>query len=292
LMAAFSLCFLYFFPVFFGTVMLASAPVAGLHLFPKSVAMTSGALFADLTMTNEQITLYMSPTCPWAARARIVVREVKANFTEYEVDLQNKPYWYFTVNPLGLVPAIAYGGPIVPPDQPSPESVKLRESGLIIEWGADEFPQANLLPGSPLERYQARLIIDTVTTKLAPALEAFVFGKGTSQNVLKSVELLQNELVPGVEYALSDQYTIADIGATPFIGRLVTLTKNDLGVCTKPGESKAVYDLITTDARFSTFWTYAQHVLARPSVTAITNVPLLLEVVNKRIAQLKESEKC
>ncbi|GJJ11795.1 hypothetical protein Clacol_006033 [Clathrus columnatus] len=52
LMAASSLCCLYFFPMFFETVMLTSASVAGLHLFPKSIAMTSGALFAGVVMSK------------------------------------------------------------------------------------------------------------------------------------------------------------------------------------------------------------------------------------------------
>ncbi|KAJ6614340.1 hypothetical protein B0H10DRAFT_2221347 [Mycena sp. CBHHK59/15] len=43
--------------------------------------------------------------------------------TRFEIDLSNKPEWYAPkINPTSKVPAIAYGGLQVPPDQPSPNS--------------------------------------------------------------------------------------------------------------------------------------------------------------------------
>ncbi|GJJ14900.1 hypothetical protein Clacol_009170 [Clathrus columnatus] len=226
----------------------------------------------SLVMGSKQITLYITQTCPWAARARIALREVNVPFTEHDIDLRNKPQWYLSdVNPAGLVPAIAYGGPNVPPDQPSSESIKLRESLLIVEWVADEFPKSNLLPESPLNRYRARLIIDVVATKLVTALNALVFRDGTSEDLIKSIELVQKELVPSAKYALSDQFTIADAASAPFISRVILFLKNDLGVSTEPGQSKGLYDLITQDAKFSRFWSYAQAILERPSVKDVIN---------------------
>ncbi|KAG6805318.1 hypothetical protein H0H93_005077, partial [Arthromyces matolae] len=68
----------------------------------------------------------------------IALAESGLEFTRFEIDLQNKPEWYATrVNPASKVPAIAYGGPAVAPDDPSPESTKLAESLVLLEFIAD-----------------------------------------------------------------------------------------------------------------------------------------------------------
>jgi glutathione S-transferase len=62
----------------------------------------------------------------------ICLAQAKADYKKYEVDLTSKPRpeWYTKhINPTGQAPAMTYGGPDVPLDQPSPESAKLRESG-------------------------------------------------------------------------------------------------------------------------------------------------------------------
>lgn len=44
------------------------------------------------------------------------------------------------------VPVITYGGPNVPPEEPSPLSFKLAESLVILGFLADLFPNSRLLP--------------------------------------------------------------------------------------------------------------------------------------------------
>ena len=86
------------------------------------------------------------------------------------IDLQNKPAWYAPkVNSASKVPAIAYGGPKVPPDQPSPESIKITESLVLLEFVADLYPNAHLLPADPVQRARVRFFVEAVSTKLVPA---------------------------------------------------------------------------------------------------------------------------
>jgi glutathione S-transferase len=62
-------------------------------------------------------------------QAEIALALAQADFKRFEIDLFNKPDWYAPkVNPASKVPAIAYGGPDVAPDQPSPASTKIAES--------------------------------------------------------------------------------------------------------------------------------------------------------------------
>ena len=42
--------------------------------------------------------------CPYAQRVRFALKEANAPYTEYEIDLQNKPEWYaLRVNPTSKV---------------------------------------------------------------------------------------------------------------------------------------------------------------------------------------------
>jgi hypothetical protein len=75
-----------------------------------------------------------TPVLPQAddpSQVEICLAQAHATYQRCEMDIMftERPEWYMSsVNPTGQVPVIAYGGPAVPPDQPSSESVKLRES--------------------------------------------------------------------------------------------------------------------------------------------------------------------
>jgi glutathione S-transferase len=74
-------------------------------------------------------TVLVQPLTFLIVQAEIALAHAKADFKRFEIDLQNKPDWYAPkVNPASKVPAIAYGGPDVAPDQPSLESTKIAES--------------------------------------------------------------------------------------------------------------------------------------------------------------------
>ena len=73
------------------------------------------------------------------------------------------------------VPAFTYGGPVVPPDQPSNESAKLWESNVLIEFIADLCPAAGLLPSDPAVRAHARLLVVRAHDTLHHAFRSFFF---------------------------------------------------------------------------------------------------------------------
>ncbi|KZT38463.1 hypothetical protein SISSUDRAFT_986163 [Sistotremastrum suecicum HHB10207 ss-3] len=220
----------------------------------------------------EQITLYTSETCPWAQKTRIALAEAKpfgAKWTEFEVDLKNKPDFYAkTVNPASKVPAITYGGPAVPPDQPSPESIKIAESAVLVEFIADLFPQSNLLPQDPVLRAKIRFFIDVATTKFVPGWFQFTF-KGASPDALyAAAEQVQELLDPEGPWFAGEQFTIADVSIAPFIERLCVNLQND--VVANPGEGSKVFKELSEAPRFARFAKYARAILGRPSVSGTT----------------------
>ena len=72
---------------------------------------------------------------------------------------------------------MAYGGPKRDPTDPPPESFKIAESLIILEFIADLFPTANLYTNDPVQRSQIRFFLDTFSIKFLDQWYAFL-GRG------------------------------------------------------------------------------------------------------------------
>ncbi|KAH0834692.1 glutathione S-transferase C-terminal-like protein [Lanmaoa asiatica] len=213
------------------------------------------------------ITLYTAEICPYAHRVEIALAEAKAKFKAYQIDLQNKPEWYVPkVNPASKVPAIAYGGPDVPPEDPSPESVKLTESLVLVEFVADLFPEANLIPKDPVHRAQARFFIEVVSSKFVLAFQKFIVRGEGYEDLLTAAEAIQNILPVAGNYAVGDQYTIADIAITPFFARLKVVSANEVGKY-PVGQGSEFLKALSGD-KYTKFRAYVGRLLERQSFLA------------------------
>jgi len=211
---------------------------------------------------TEQITLYTAKICPWAHRAEIALKESKLPYKRYEIDLKNKPEWYAPkVNPASKVPAIAYGGPDVEPDSPSPESQKIAESGVLIELFAD-LSNEELLPKDPILRAKARFFIETVTPLFAGAWRGFLARGEDPAAIFKAVDVIQN-LLPAEGYAVGP-WSIADAAVTPFFARAEVSLKNDIGVY-EEGKGKATWETLETDPKYARFRQYFNDIKSRDS---------------------------
>ncbi|EGN94108.1 hypothetical protein SERLA73DRAFT_188693, partial [Serpula lacrymans var. lacrymans S7.3] len=238
--------------------------------------------------TFKQITLYTAKVCPYAQRVELALAEAKADFKSYQIDLQNKPEWYAPqVNPASKVPAIAYGGPNVSPDTPSPDSIKIAESLVLLEFIADLYPSAHLLPTDPVARAQTRFFIDAVSTKFAPAYVGFVVRGESYETVLKAFEAIQS-LLPNEEspkFAVAGQYTIADAAIAPFAARLRLSVENEIGVFA-PGEgAKLIKELKTP--KYARFFNYVESLFQRDSFKATFDEEYVKSVFLKRFNALR-----
>ncbi|KAI0747226.1 glutathione S-transferase C-terminal-like protein [Daedaleopsis nitida] len=244
----------------------------------------------------EQITLYTSRVCPYAHRVEIALAEARAPYSAYELDLQHKPDWYAPlVNPAGKVPAIAYGGPPSPPSAPSPHSTKLAESLVLVEFVADLFPAARLLPASPVARARARLFIDAVTARFVPAWHAFLHGKASADEFCRAVEHIEALLPPseGADvhgpFAVG-AYSIADVAITPFVARIRVALLHELGAYPL-GEGKRVWETMTgagAGGRFARFGRYCADLLERESFKATFDEAYITETQKTRHASLRQ----
>lgn len=239
-------------------------------------------------MAQEQITLYTAKVCPYAQRTEIALAEVSAPFKRYEIDLGNKPEWYAPkVNRASKVPAMTYGGPDVAPENPSPESTKLTESLILVEFIGDLYPSSNIVPADPVLRAKARFFIEIVSTKFSPNFMKFASGnpEGTHAALLAGVDAIQDILPEGAKYAVGDQYTMADIAFTPFWARLNLLAQKGIGAY-KDEERKSFLKGLE-DPKYAKFNGYVQRLLARPSFKSTFHEDVVEEVFTRRFGLAK-----
>ncbi|EIM81899.1 uncharacterized protein STEHIDRAFT_85218 [Stereum hirsutum FP-91666 SS1] len=211
------------------------------------------------------ITLYTAKVCPYAQRVELAFAEAGIDVTKYFIDLQNKPEWFAPkINPASKVPAVAYGGPPTSPENPSPESVKLAESLILVEFVADLAPKSGLLPSDPVQRAQARFFVDTVSNKYVPGFAAFVMRGDSPEGLLAGFQAVQ-DLLPKEGLALGgNQFTIADAAFLPFLGRTELLLRTGVGKY-QAAEGKKVYSQLFEDAKFARLQKYFKDATQRES---------------------------
>nr|CAD7392535.1 unnamed protein product [Timema cristinae] len=91
--------------------------------------------------------LYSMNFCPFAQRARIICNVKKIPHDIVNIDLKNKPDWYFKIHPKGLVPALDLEGQI------------LVESLDIAEFLNEKFPDPPLYPADPEKKAKDKELI-------------------------------------------------------------------------------------------------------------------------------------
>ncbi|VDB83127.1 unnamed protein product [Peniophora sp. CBMAI 1063] len=237
-------------------------------------------------MSNEYIAFYTNTnkTSPWAHRVEIAFAEAGVEPAVGIISLQDKPEWFTSVvNPVTKqIPAIAYGGPKVPADQPSQESVKLTESIVLLEFLADIYPSANLLPKDPVQRAKARFFIEKVNSTLKPAWSEFQARKGPKDAFLTALEAVQ-ALLPQSGFAIGE-WSIADASVAPILGRVEVALREDIGSWAA-GEGPATYKEVFEGQKFARLVKYWRDNQARESWKKSFNEAGYIEVMKRRFGR-------
>ncbi|ETW75728.1 hypothetical protein HETIRDRAFT_436740 [Heterobasidion irregulare TC 32-1] len=231
------------------------------------------------------ITFYTAKVCPFAQRVELAFAEAGAQVNRYFIDLQAKPDWYAPkVNPASKVPAVAYGGPVVPADQPSPESTKIVESLVLLEFVADLYPNAQLLPSSPVDRSRARYFIDVVSNKVVPGFFSMIVKAEGHDALLRGLEEIQSLLPSEGGFAVGEKWSIADAALTPFLGSADLFLRNDMGKY-PAGEGPKVHAEIFRGARFARLQKYFADVTVRESWQKTFFPDHIIEKASKALAR-------
>lgn len=207
-------------------------------------------------------------------------------YTLFKIDIyiRNMPGWYKRINPLGKVrmaprlaqplihsprrtstpqvPAITFGGPQVPPEEPSPESQKLYESLALLEFVADAFPESKLLPADPVLRARARTFISLYHSYVHEQFRNVFFrGAPVTDAFFQGFETLQSALPP-TGFA-AGEWSLAEAAVAPFLARVMLYLDAGFGWYSEAdGESMRA---ALASARFARLQQYVQDVRTRPS---------------------------
>ncbi|MNS96985.1 Glutathione S-transferase GstA [compost metagenome] len=153
--------------------------------------------------------LYFSPgAC--ALASQIALREAGMNFDLVKVNLKDKQYEggdYKQINPKGYVPALQMK-----------DGEILTESGVILQWIADQVPEKNLIPkfGTP-ERYRAMEWLNYIATELHKTFGSLFYPQylteeamtATHDKLQKRLDLL-NQHIEQKEYIVGSHFTVVD----------------------------------------------------------------------------------
>ncbi|KAL1679660.1 thioredoxin-like protein [Schizophyllum commune] len=234
-----------------------------------------------------QITLYASKMCPYAHRAEMALLETGLPYKRYEINLRAKPEWYTQVSAGGQVPALTYGGPDVPPDQPSPESTKLIESMVLVEFANDLAPTHPLLPTDPLPRARARFFIEALSSRVTPQWYATVLRGEPFDKLFEGLEYL-GSLVKG-PYAVGEQYSIADVAATPVLARLEVCLRDGVGNFKEEAPGEGAYERLMREERFARWREYFAGLKERESFRKSFDEAAFKQAYALRVADFRKS---
>lgn len=118
-----------------------------------------------------EIHLYSNVICPFAQRARIMLRFKGIEHRTTEIDLSKpRPTWFKELNAAGAVPVIQHGDRV------------LVESSIICEYLDEAFPTPPAFPREPYGKAIARLLIGYGNESFIPAMYALLTNQERSRH--------------------------------------------------------------------------------------------------------------
>ncbi|KHN72333.1 Glutathione transferase omega-1 [Toxocara canis] len=157
-----------------------------------------------------QFRIYSMRFCPFAERALIYLAKKGIKAEVVNINLSEKPDWYFKKHPEGKVPALEYNGNIVV------------ESAIIPQYLDDLLPETSVLPKDPYERAKQRILLEQLSSFIGAVYGVF---RATPEDRQAKEERLHTELAKAEsllekEYFGGDHAGFADYMIYPFYERL------------------------------------------------------------------------
>ncbi|KAH9921954.1 thioredoxin-like protein [Epithele typhae] len=210
---------------------------------------------------QSQIVLYTREQSPFCHRVHMALEEAQAEFSSVIIDLANKPAWFLEkVNPIGKIPAMAYGHSFGSPEDPSPDSTKPAESLVLVLFVGDLFPYSGLVPTDPALRARALLFAVNFEARVLDAYKGFFGGGAPPRTLLDAFAAVQARLPPA-GFAV-ETWSFADIMTAPLLVRMVLLLEHEMGTFAA-GEGKKTLAALK-EPGFARLMEYIENLKARP----------------------------
>ncbi|KAI0706281.1 hypothetical protein C8T65DRAFT_577350 [Cerioporus squamosus] len=201
------------------------------------------------------------------SQVRLALEEAGTKYEAIYFDMDEKPSWFVqNVNPVtGKVPALSYGRQDAPPEKPSPDSVLLYESLVLLEFIADLFPDARLLPKDPVKRAKARLFMSIVGEKIPSDNALWITNRDDGSSLLQTLETLQR-MLPDEGFVVGE-WSIADAAFIPSLLFVDVFVKSGVGYWVKMEHGEKVKAELESP-RFARLQKYLEDWKGRPSFKA------------------------
>ncbi|XP_019580639.1 glutathione S-transferase omega-2 isoform X2 [Rhinolophus sinicus] len=95
------------------------------------------------------IRIYSMRFCPYAHRTRLILRAKGIRHEVININLRNKPEWYYTKHPFGQIPVLE-----------NSKCQLIYESVIACEYLDDAYPGKKLCPYDPYERARQKMLLD------------------------------------------------------------------------------------------------------------------------------------
>uniref|UniRef100_A0A4X2MDS3 Glutathione S-transferase omega n=1 Tax=Vombatus ursinus TaxID=29139 RepID=A0A4X2MDS3_VOMUR len=153
------------------------------------------------------IRVYSMRFCPFAERTRLILKAKGIKHEVININLKNKPEWFFKKHPLGLVPVLE-----------TSKGQLIHESSITCEYLDEVYPERRLFPEDPYEKALQKMILELFSKVLTRQKTMFFGGN--------SVSMIDYLIWPWFERL--ESYEIADcVDHTPALKLWVTTMKKD-----------------------------------------------------------------
>ncbi|KAF6317242.1 glutathione S-transferase omega 2 [Rhinolophus ferrumequinum] len=157
------------------------------------------------------IRIYSMRFCPYAHRTRLILRAKGIRHEVININLRNKPEWYYTKHPFGQIPVLE-----------NSKCQLIYESVIACEYLDDAYPGKKLCPYDPYERARQKMLLD-LFYKILGYQNTIFFGGDC-------ISMIDYLFWPWFERL--DVYGIADcVTHTPALRLWIEAMKQDPAVC-------------------------------------------------------------
>ncbi|XP_021047514.1 glutathione S-transferase omega-1 [Mus pahari] len=111
------------------------------------------------------IRVYSMRFCPFAQRTLMVLKAKGIRHEVININLKNKPEWFFKKNPSGLVPVLE-----------NSQGHLVTESIITCEYLDEVYPEKRLFPDDPYEKARQKMTLE-LFSKVPPLVTSFVRAK-------------------------------------------------------------------------------------------------------------------
>ena len=160
-------------------------------------------------------------------KVRIALLEKGVPFEEDENVKPSQQDEYLAKSPMGKVPYLEVDG------------TRLRESGVILEYLEDAYPQKPLLPKDPLERARVRELVTFIELHMELVVRPLYGSLGGKPVAQETRERVEKDIAKGVRalkavarfepFIAGKELSIADCAAFMHLPLVTLVTKNIFG---------------------------------------------------------------